>query len=191
MKKSNLKIYWKLFISNLMLSAFTFGGGFVIISLMKKKFVEQFRWVEEEEMLDLAAIAQSAPGALAVNASIIIGYRIKKFWGAIVSVIGTSIPPLIIISLISIFYNQFRYNEIVSIALLVMRAGVAAVLFDVIISLAQNIIKTRSIFYITLMIVTFIAAVFFGVSSINIIISCIIIGVIAVFLTEKKGANGR
>ena len=66
----------KLFISTLYLSAFTFGGGYVIVTLMKKKFVDQYHWIEENEMLDLIAIAQSSPGAIAVNASILIGYRI-------------------------------------------------------------------------------------------------------------------
>ena len=74
--KKDLAFYRKLFTSTFYLSAFTFGGGYVIIPLMRKKFVEQFHWIEEEEMLDLTAIAQSAPGAIAVNASILIGYRL-------------------------------------------------------------------------------------------------------------------
>ena len=60
--------YWKLFISTFKLSACTFGGGFVIIPLMRKKFVEELGWIKEEEMMDLTAIAQSSPGAIAVNA---------------------------------------------------------------------------------------------------------------------------
>ena len=58
---------WKIFISTLYLSAFTFGGGYVIVTLMKKKFVDEYHWIEEDEMLDLVAIAQSSPGAIAVN----------------------------------------------------------------------------------------------------------------------------
>jgi chromate transporter len=184
---SNSKIYWKLFISTLMLSAFTFGGGFVIVSMMKKKFVEQYHWIEEEEMLDLTAIAQSAPGALAINAAFVVGYRIKKFKGALVSVVGTAIPPIVIISVISFFYEQFQHNEIVAIALQVMRAGVAAVIFDVVISLVQNIVKTRSLLYITLMFATFIAACFLGINAIAIITSCIFIGLASVLLKKKKG----
>ena len=66
------KILLKLFISTFYLSAFTFGGGYVIVTLMKKKFVDQYHWIEEEEMLDLVAIAQSAPGAIAVNGAIVV-----------------------------------------------------------------------------------------------------------------------
>lgn len=189
--KDTLRIYWKLFISTLTISAFTFGGGFVIISMLRKKFVEQFHWIEDEEMLDLTVIAQSAPGALAVNAAFVVGYRIKKLKGAVVSVIGTSIPPIVIISLISMFYNQFSDNRIVAIALQVMRAGVAAVIIDVVISLAKNVIKTHNLLYITLLAATFIAACFFNVSAVVIIAACIVIGMVSVILSNKKGEKSR
>ena len=87
--KKDFAFYRKLFTSTFYLSAFTFGGGYVIIPLMRKKFVEQFHWIEETEMLDLTAIAQSAPGPIAVNASILIGYRLAGFAGAMVSTLGT------------------------------------------------------------------------------------------------------
>lgn len=186
--KESIKIYWKLFFTMLTISAFTFGGGFVIITLIKKKFVEDYKWLKEEEMLDLAAIAQSSPGALAVNASIIVGYRIKKFYGAFVSVIGTALPPLFIITTISMFYEQFKSNDIIAIALLVMRAGVAAVIFDVVINLTGNIFKTRSVLNIILLFATFIANAFFGVNAVTIIIVCIVIALVTFVLKSKKGA---
>ena len=94
---------WTLFSSMLYISAFTFGGGFVIVSLMQKKFVDQLHWIDEEEMMDLTAIAQSSPGAIAVNASILVGYRVAGVPGALVTVLGTVLPPLIILSIISFF----------------------------------------------------------------------------------------
>ena len=75
MKKSKAWILWTLFKSMFVLSSCTFGGGFVIVSLMKKKFVEELQWLDEDEMLDVTAITQSSPGPLPVNASVIIGYR--------------------------------------------------------------------------------------------------------------------
>lgn len=86
--------YRKLFLSTFELSACTFGGGFVIIPLMRKKFVEELGWIEEEEMLDLTAIAQASPGAIAVNASIMLGYHIAGIPGAILAVLGTVLPPI-------------------------------------------------------------------------------------------------
>ena len=94
----NNKKLLTLFLATLKISAFTFGGGFVIIPLLRRKFVEELKWIDEEEMLDLTAIAQSSPGAVAVNASILVGCRVAGLTGAVVSVLGTVIPPLFIIS---------------------------------------------------------------------------------------------
>ena len=142
--KKTEHVLWDLFRTMFMLSACTFGGGFVIVSLMKKKFVEELGWLEEDEMLDITAMAQSCPGPLPINASVILGYRMKGILGSFVAVIGTSLPPLIIITAISYFYEEFRSNRVIATALQVMRAGVAAVIFDVVYNLASNIIKTKN-----------------------------------------------
>lgn len=176
-KKKNATMLWQLFKSMFLLSSCTFGGGFVIVSLMKKKFVDELQWLEEDEMLDITAITQSSPGPLPVNASVIIGYRMAGILGALIAVIGTILPPMIIISLISLCYEQFRTNEIVSIALEVTRAGVAAVIIDVTLNLASNVLKLNNIFYILLMILCFIAVVIFKVSAMLIILFCLFIGI--------------
>lgn len=189
--QSKPKILWTLFKSMFMLSACTFGGGFVIVSLMKKKFVEELKWIEEDEMLDITAITQSSPGPLPVNASVIIGYRMCGILGSIVAILGTIIPPMVIISIISLFYNEFRTNKYIAIALQVMRAGVAAVIFDVVIKLSQNVIKTKRMLYILMMVVSFIATYFFKVSAMLIILICLGIGIIDLLVTlaKKKGDN--
>lgn len=84
MKKKS--VLWTLFFSTLYLSVFTFGGGYVIVSLMKKKFVDEYHWIEEDEMLDLIAIAQSAPGAIAVNGAIVVGYKLAGLPGVLLLV---------------------------------------------------------------------------------------------------------
>ncbi|MDO4454959.1 MAG: chromate transporter [Eubacteriales bacterium] len=168
----NCSMYWQLFKITFFLSACTFGGGFVIISMMKKKFVEELHWLTEEEMLDMTAIAQSSPGALGVNIAIVVGYRLKKVKGAIVCTLAAVLPPLFIISIISVFYNQWKNNAYIAVALQVMRAGVAAVICDVVFSLAQNVIMTKQILWISLMILSFIATVFFHVSAVIIILIC-------------------
>ena len=136
--QKDYKKLWPLFRAMFVLSACTFGGGFVIVSLMKKKFVEQLGWIDEDEMLDVTAITQSSPGPLPVNASVIIGYRVAGVLGSAVAVLGSILPPMIIISVISVFYEQFRTNTYIAIALQVMRAGVAAVIIDVVINLAKR-----------------------------------------------------
>src|SRR5699024_6752 len=123
----------------------TFGGGFVIIPLMRKKFVEELHWIDEQEMLDFTAIAQSSPGAIAVNASILVGYRVAGLCGALLTVLGTILPPLLIISVISFFYAAFRDNVFVNMAMTGMLAGVAAVICDVVITMGKGIVKQKRI----------------------------------------------
>ncbi len=185
MKKDYSKL-WTLFCSMFVLSACTFGGGFVIVSLMKKRFVEELKWLDEDEMLDVTAITQSAPGPLPVNASVIIGYRMAGVAGSLTAVLGTILPPMIIISVISLFYEQFRTNPYIATALQVMRAGVAAVIFDVVINLARNVLKTRRALYIAMMVIAFLATYFFDVSAMIIIFICLGIGLLDLFLTVNK-----
>ena len=92
--KSQKHLLSKLFISTLYLSAFTFGGGYVIVTLMKKKFVDQYHWIDDEEMLDLIAIAQSSPGAIAVNGAIVVATSWQEFQEFCSVVLATVLPPL-------------------------------------------------------------------------------------------------
>lgn len=178
---------WMLFWSTFQISACTFGGGFVIIALMRKKFVDKMHWIEEQEMLDLAAIAQSSPGAIAVNASILVGYHVAGVLGAILAALGSVLPPFIIISIISLFYAAFRDNWVVNLAMTGMLAGVAAVIFDVVIGMLQGILKQKKLLPILVLIGAFIAVRFFGVSIMVVILVCGVIG--AVQTLRKEGAK--
>ena len=184
--KKDKSIYWTLFASTFQLSAFTFGGGFVIVPLMKKKFVDNLEWIDEEDMIDIAAVAQSSPGAIAVNGAILLGYNVAGLLGALISAIGTILPPLIIISVISLFYSAFRDNRIINALLKGMQAGIAAVVIDVSISMATTIIKTKKIVSILMFAGAFAATFFFNVSLVIIILVCAMIGVISVLYQEKK-----
>ncbi len=192
MKKDYSKL-WVLFKSMFVLSACTFGGGFVIVSLMKKEYVEELQWLEEDEMLDVTAITQSAPGPLPVNASVIIGYRLAGVVGSLVAILGTILPPMIIISIISLFYEQFRTNLYISTALQVMRAGVAAVIFDVVINLAKNVLNTKRVLYIIMMCTAFVATYLLDISAMLVILTCLVIGLgdlAIVTWKNKKEQNG-
>ncbi|MFR3627874.1 MAG: chromate transporter [Lachnospiraceae bacterium] len=193
LQKKNLEQLWILFKSMFLLSACTFGGGFVIVSLMKKKFVEGLKWLEEDEMLDITAITQSSPGPLPVNASVIIGYRMQGIPGSLAAVLGTILPPMFVISLICVFYTEFRQNLYIAAALQVMRAGVAAVILDVTWNLAKNVWNSHSVFYTSLMVLSFCGAYFFGVSAMIIILICLVIGITEAVLTsnKKKGVTGN
>lgn len=187
MKNDKMQKYQKLFLSAFKLSACTFGGGFVIIPLMRKKFVEELGWIEEQEMMDLTAIAQSSPGAIAVNASILIGYHVAGIPGAFLTILGTILPPLVIISVISFFYQAFRDNTVVNMAMAGMLCGVAAVIFDVVMNMAKNIFRQKRILPVAVMVGAFAAVRFFSVNIIMIIVVCAMIGVADIYYLKKSG----
>ena len=191
--KNKKQLYLKLFTSTFYLSTFTFGGGFVIIPLMKKKFVDDLKWIEEEEMLNLTAIAQSSPGAVAVNASILLGYQVAGIIGSLVSILGTILPPLIILSIISTFYTAFRDNIVVNAVLKAMQAGVAAVICDVVLTMGGSISKTKDTISIFVMILAFIATYVLKINVMYIILVCGVIGALRVVLidSKKKVGDGR
>lgn len=142
--KSQKHLLSKLFISTLYLSAFTFGGGYVIITLMKKKFVDQYHWIDDEEMLDLIAIAQSSPGAIAVNGAIVVGYKLAGIPGVLLCVLATVLPPFVIISILSVFYAAFQSNVWIRLLLEGMQSGVAAVIASVVYDMGHGIIREKN-----------------------------------------------
>lgn len=186
-RNEKLVRYRTLFLSTLKLSACTFGGGFVIIPLMRKRFVEELNWIEEQEMLDLTAIAQSSPGAIAVNASILVGYHVAGVPGSLVSIIGTVLPPLVIISVISMFYTAFRDNAIVNMAMTGMLAGVAAVICDVVITMSKAVFQKKRILPVLVLLGSFIAVRFFSVNIILVILACGLIGAADTLRQERAG----
>lgn len=186
--KRDRRFYWNLFFSTFTLSAFTFGGGYVIVPLMQKRFVKRLNWIEEDEMLDLVAIGQSAPGPIAVNTSILVGYRMAGVPGAFLSVLGTVLPPLIIITAISYFYIAFRDNRIIQALLKGMQAGVAAVIVDVVINMASKVIKNKHALPIYVMVLAFIAAALLNV---NIVIILLICGVLGAYTTYRTNRANR
>lgn len=187
--KEKGKRLWKIFISTLYLSAFTFGGGYVIVTLMKKKFVDEYHWIDEEEMLDLVAIAQSAPGAIAVNGAIVVGYKLAGMLGTLAAILGTVLPPFVIIAVISFFYASFASNIYVKTVLDGMQAGVAAVIAVVVYEMGSGIVAGKSKISITIMLTAFAAVCFLEVNVVYVVVICGLIGVVrTVFAQRRKKA---
>ena len=176
---------FKLFWSTLYLSAFTFGGGYVIVSLMKKKFVDELGWIDEEEMLDLVAIAQSSPGAIAVNGAIVVGYKLEGLVGVAASIAGTIIPPFVIISVISFFYELFASNVYVQQVLTGMQSGVGSVIACVVFDMGSGIVRSKSILSMCIMVAAFVAGYIFNINVVLIILACGLLGA-AVTLAKRK-----
>lgn len=178
----------KLFFSMLYISAFTFGGGFVIVTFMKRRFVDELGWIDEQEMLDMTALAQTAPGPIAVNAAILVGWKAAGFGGMAAAVLGTIIPPVAILSVVSLFYGLFAENRYVALVLRGMQSGVAAVILDVALSMGKSALKDRQWIHAAVMAAAF-AVTFFGKVNVIWIILCAAAVGIGLALWERKGGG--
>ncbi len=176
----------KFFFLMFKLSAFTFGGGWVIISMMQKEFVEKRGWITSEEMQDITVVAQSSPGPVAINCAMMLGYKLRGAGGLAAAAAGVACPPLIILTVISIFYTEFREAEVIAAVLLGMRAGVAAVVLDVALSMCSGIIKNKKWVQIAVMTGAFIAVCVFGINAIIVVLLCLAAGIIKTVAEVKK-----
>lgn len=178
-----------LFFSTLYISAFTFGGGYVIVTFMKRKFVDELHWIDEQEMLDMTALAQSSPGAIAVNAAILVGWRVEGLPGMAVAVLGSILPPMVILTVISFIYQAFATNPYVALVLKGMQAGVAAVILDVVCDLGGDVLKTRSVLFIGLMVAAFVASSLLQINVILIILAATVFGVLRAVYQHRKAVR--
>jgi chromate transporter len=162
--------YRQLFLKTLKISAVTFGGGYTIVPVMRDAFVNKDKIIQDEEMLNLIAIAQSAPGPIAVNTAILIGYKLKGIRGAVTTTIATVLPPLIIISIISFIYVQFQSNTTIQAALTGMRGSISAIMAVAVFSMGKNVLRANKAFSAFLMILVFLAGYFTPLPTISLIV---------------------
>ena len=128
-----IKLLLKIFFTTFKIGLFTFGGGYAMVAVFENEFVSNKKWIQQEELTDLIAIAESTPGPIAINSSTYIGYKVAGFWGAVVGTLGMVLPSLIIIFIISLFFNQFLQITLVAkafkgiqacVAFLILSAGI-------------------------------------------------------------------
>ena len=172
----------------LYISTFTFGGGYVIVGLMRSKFVNDLNWLTEEEMLDITAIAQSSPGAIAVNAAIMVGWKIAGILGMIIAVLGTILPPLVILSVVSLLYGSFEDNRYVAMVLGGMKISVAALVINIACDMGISVIRQKCIYRILIMIFAFCLAYICKVNVILIICAALLLSVL---LAERNRLENR
>ena len=184
-----IKIYFWLFGINLFISSFTFGGGYVVVPMIKKYFVFNKEMFSEDDLVNMAAIAQSTPGAIAINLSALAGYKVAGILGAIISCIAAVIPPLIILAIVSVWYTTFSSSTIISAVLKGMQAGVAALIVDLIIDMSQMIIKRKSIFLTAMIPAAFFASFFFNINVALILVLCCLLCLAQVY--SYKGGQSK
>ena len=120
--------YFELFYSFFKIGLFTFGGGYAMIPIIQREMIDRRHWIEEKEFFDLLTLAQSAPGPIALNTAVFVGYKLYGYWGAIVSLLGVVIPSFSVILFVAIFFSQIRENVIVDAAFKGMRPVVVALM---------------------------------------------------------------
>lgn len=177
-QKTKQSMLWTLFTSTFYISMFTFGGGYVIVPLMKERFSKELGWIDQDEILRLISIGQSAPGPVAVNTSIILGYRMCGLLGALVATAGTVIPPLMIMTIATYVYLFIRDNFYVANVMKGMQAGIAAIIFSVVYDMAQRVIKTGDKVHITVMIIALVAAIGFRINVIWLLAFSVVVGIV-------------
>lgn len=131
-------MYIDLFRTFFKIGLFTLGGGYAMIPIIEREVVERNKWIERSEFLDLIAVSQSCPGALAVNISVFVGYRVRKLRGALCTVLGAVLPSFAIILLIAMFFHQFQDNDVVGSMFRGIRPAVVALIAAPTFSLAKS-----------------------------------------------------
>lgn len=185
MKQGKKPYFWLLAI-NLFISTFTFGGGYVVVPMIRRYFVEQKQYFREEDLMSMAAVAQSTPGAIAINLSSLAGYRVAGTLGSVISCIAAIIPPLAVLGLVSVFYTAFISNVIVAAILKGMQAGVAALIVDLIIDMCSMILKERSLFLSAMIPAAFLANFVMGINVALILFICCLLCVARVFWRKRE-----
>lgn len=180
-----LKRLFVLFTTVFSISA-TANSGYAILAVMKDDFVHKRGWFTEEQMADYIAIVQSSPGAMAVNISMIVGYQSAGLLGSLVAVLGCITPPVVVMIIVTSFYEAIVANEFVYLFMRGMQLGVVGMLLDIIIGLFSNVTKDGLAYPLVLMVLAFIYVRFSGLSIFYLAIACAAAGVIKALILARK-----
>ena len=186
---NKLKNIYLLFIKFFKIGMFTFGGGYAMISLIHAEVVENMEWLDDKEMLNMIVIAESTPGVLAVNTATFVGYKIAGIFGSAAATIGVILPSVVIISIISLFFDEFKNLKYAAYAFNGIRAGVVLLILDAVRKLNKK--NEKSLFYYIVLCLTITASFFFNLNVIYILISAMILGLLYTFLFAAKNNNGK
>lgn len=174
-------LFWTFF----KIGAFTFGGGYAMIPLIQREIVENKKWMTDEDILDIIAIAESTPGPIAINSATFVGYKVGGFWGAFFATLGTVLPSFGIILLISYVLKEFQQFKVVQYAFWGIRAGVLALLIRALWTMYKKAPKGPLPYFV--MAASFIVTAFFDVNVLWVIIGCALFGLVTSALVGRRG----
>lgn len=183
----DIKTIILLFSSFIRIGTFTFGGGYAMIPLIQKEVVEKRKWITDEEILEIIAIAESTPGPIAVNAATFIGYKTAGFLGALGATMGVVLPSFLIIIAVSFVIRQFENLKAVKFAFEGIRAGVLALIFKALVSMYKQCPRNKVSYIIAAF--AFLSVAFFGINVLIVIIVCAVIGLAYSIMAERRAKH--
>lgn len=181
----------KLIFKTTFISSMTANSGYAILSVLKNICVEKHHWFSEEQMTDYIALAQSTPGPMGINGSMIIGYELAGMPGAIMACLGCTLPPIIIMIIVTVFYNSIIGNKYVQLFMDGMQFGVVAMLIDVMIGMFINVTKKDKTYAIIAIVLAFIYLKLVKESVFYLVVLLIIAGAVKTLVMQKKMEENR
>ncbi|MEG0629483.1 MAG: chromate transporter [Christensenellaceae bacterium] len=172
-----------LFITFLKIGAFTFGGGYAMIPFIQREAVENHKWINEEDVLDIVAIAETTPGVIAVNSATFIGYKVAGFWGAVLATIGVVLPSFVIICIIAAFLIPFMSNKWVALAFRGIRIGVIVLMVGAILKLIKQ--NKLNAFFFIILVLSFVTASFTSINVLFVLLGALVVGIVYSLLMRR------
>ena len=183
-RKEYFKRLWQLFVTFFKIGAFTFGGGYAMIPLIQREVSEKRKWITDEEILEVVAIAESTPGPIAINSATFVGYKTCGFWGSFACTLGVILPSFLIILAISGILELVQDMKAVKYAFMGIRAGVLALIIKAIVKMYKACPK--GIVSYIVMGLSFILAAIVKIDVIIVVICCAVIGLVSSIVAERR-----
>lgn len=177
----------ELFLTFMKIGAFTFGGGYAMIPLIQKEVCENKKWLSEEDISDIAAISESTPGPIAINAATFIGFRRAGFFGACMATLGVVLPSFLIISLLSLILTEFQSYKAVRYAFMGIRAAVLALILKALWMMFRS--SKKNVISYCIMGVSLVLTAFLKIDAVFVIIGCGLFGLLWSLTAGREQSN--
>ena len=177
-------IFLKLFAAFARVGLLTFGGGYAMIPLIHRETVDDKKWISDEDILEIVAIAESTPGPIAINAATFIGYRVAGFFGALSATLGVVLPSFVIITVVSFVLTEFQNVRWIQYAFNGIRAGVLALIVKALWSMYKQ--SPKGIFAYLIMLGAFVVVAFLPVNVVFVILTCAVAGIVQVLIMSRR-----
>lgn len=179
-----MKKLWQIFLTFFKIGAFTFGGGYAMIPLIQREAVEHRKWVSDEDILDIVAIAESTPGPIAINSATFVGYRAAGVLGSAAATFGVVLPSFVIILALSFVLQQFQEVRAVQYAFRGIQAGVLALLFKALYTMYKKAPKGWASYVV--MGASFLLTAILKINVIFVLIGCAVFGLVTAMMAERR-----